>query len=286
MPEGEARLLLSAYPRQDFQAAVTLGDAEDKPGAPAFGWVGYLFRQGGKLFARVVGAHAAVAEAVKRGVRCRIHVFEDVKRGKKLLRRALKKILLPLPAPDVRLVPCGSLPYTIEDGVAVREYSFPDADDHGDYQYKPPLLSDDGLRERFGDVDDSPDAVMHRAVKRYQRRNPGTSYSDALRLAYDETNAEHRAYATRQFGISRDVETGFGREIERVPDQAFQKIDRGAASARVHELVLALMETKGIRDYTWALTLVLRAHPELAKLYRGMREDGDWQPTRWELDRR
>jgi hypothetical protein len=63
------------------------------------------------------------------------------------------------------------------------------------------------------------------------------------------------------------------------------RVRRGEAAARIHDLIDAWLESHSGKDYTDGLVAILRLHPDLAAAYRGIREDGDWQPSQWEKDR-
>lgn len=258
--EAEAQAVAAARP--DYCPAVTVGDAV-RPGAPAHGYVERLRAVGRAVYADLTGLSDALAAALA-SRRCRIkaHVFHNVRRGKDLLRRALKCVTVEgVTADQLRLTPSGVVQFSDDPAQVVHVYA---ADDDGD------------------DVGRAVDA----AVRDHMRRTGEQSYSKALAAVLAQDRALQGRYASgfEDSGISRPG--GFGREVERVPSQAETPIDRGEASARVHDLVVAWMEKHQGKDYTAGLTAILRAYPELAAQYRGIREAGPiWQPNQWEKDR-
>lgn len=88
--------MISAFGEQDFRPALKIGHTKDAPGAPAYGYVTNLRKQGGKMVADFESMHDTVIAALKdrRYDRVSSEIYFNLKRGAKTFRRALKAVAL------------------------------------------------------------------------------------------------------------------------------------------------------------------------------------------------
>ena len=121
--------MVEAFKGLDFRPALKIGHTQDKPGAPAYGWVTNLRKVGGKLVADFESMHDSVLQALKdrRYDRVSSEIYFGLKRGGKTFRRALKAVaLLGAEVPAVAgLIPLHKMEFATEgfDSVTACEQS-------------------------------------------------------------------------------------------------------------------------------------------------------------------
>jgi len=88
--------MVEAFGVLDYRPAIKIGHSKDTPGAPAYGWVQNVTRDGDKLRADFTDMHDSVVEAIrnKNYDRCSSEIYFNLKRGGKDYRRALKAVAL------------------------------------------------------------------------------------------------------------------------------------------------------------------------------------------------
>jgi hypothetical protein len=248
---NELDQMVTAFKELDYTPALKVGHTDDTPGAPAYGWIKNLKRVGEKLYADFEDMHASVTDAIRRRAydRCSAEIFFNLKRGAKTFRRALKAVaLLGADVPRAPgLIPLHTMQFT--DGDA---RSFPAFD-----TFSPTSM------------------LVDRRTQEYLTAHPEGTYASAM-----EAVLKADVELAKQYSGSEEPIT-----TVRVPTGPEVVHERGEASARIHDLIDAWMESHPGKTYTDGLTAILRLHPELAAKYRGIREDGDWQPSQWEKDR-
>ena len=88
--------MITAAKDLDFRPALKVGHTKDKPGAPAYGWVENLRRDGQRLLADFTSMHDTVVEALRKQLYDRVssEIYFNLDRGGKKFRRALKAVAL------------------------------------------------------------------------------------------------------------------------------------------------------------------------------------------------
>ena len=88
--------MVSAFGVLDYRPALKLGHTKDTPGAPAYGWVQNLHRDGDKLIADFEDMHDSVVDAIRTRSYPNVssEIYFNLKRGGKDYRRALKAVAL------------------------------------------------------------------------------------------------------------------------------------------------------------------------------------------------
>lgn len=88
--------MVSAFQALDFRPAIKVGHTKDTPGAPAYGWVANLRREGSRLLADFTDMHDSVVDAVRKKSYDRVssEIYFNLKRGGKTFARALKAVAL------------------------------------------------------------------------------------------------------------------------------------------------------------------------------------------------
>lgn len=123
--------MVAAFRELDYVPALKIGHTEDKPGAPAYGWVKNLRRVGDKLYADFEDVHDSVLDAIRKRHYDRVssEVYFNLKRAvkdgaQKLYRRALKAVaLLGAEVPAVAgLKPLHQMQFAAEECEAVRVF--------------------------------------------------------------------------------------------------------------------------------------------------------------------
>lgn len=89
--------MVDAAAKLDFRPAIKVGHTKnDNPGAPAYGYVENLRKQGGKLVADLTDMHDSVVDAIRSKAYDRLssEIYFNLKRGGNQYRRALKAVAL------------------------------------------------------------------------------------------------------------------------------------------------------------------------------------------------
>lgn len=88
--------MVAAFGVLDYRPSVKVGHTKDKPGAPSYGWVTNLRKQGTKLVADFESMHDSVVEAIRKKMYNSVssEIYFNLKRGGKEFRRALKAVAL------------------------------------------------------------------------------------------------------------------------------------------------------------------------------------------------
>ena len=117
--EADLDDMVTAYNDLDFKPAIKIGHSKDAPGAPAYGWVENVRKQGDRLVADFSSMHDSVVEALRNRSYDRVssEIYYNLKRGGNTFRRALKAVaLLGAEVPAVAgLVPLHKMQFA-EDG--------------------------------------------------------------------------------------------------------------------------------------------------------------------------
>ena len=88
--------MVAAFKELDYRPCLKLGHTRDQPGAPAYGWVQNLHRDGDKLVADFEDMHDSVVDAIRSRTYPNVssEIYFNLKRGGKDFRRALKAVAL------------------------------------------------------------------------------------------------------------------------------------------------------------------------------------------------
>jgi len=88
--------MVDAFKVLDYRPCLKLGHTKDTPGAPAYGWVQNLHRDGDKLIADFEDMHDSVVDAIRTRSYPNVssEIYFNLKRGGKDYRRALKAVAL------------------------------------------------------------------------------------------------------------------------------------------------------------------------------------------------
>ena len=88
--------MVLAFKDLDYRPALKIGHTKDQPGAPAYGWIQNVARDGDKLRADFTDLHDSVVDAIRNKSydRCSSEIYFNLKRGGKDYRRALKAVAL------------------------------------------------------------------------------------------------------------------------------------------------------------------------------------------------
>lgn len=94
--EQDLDAMVTAFRSLDYVPAIKVGHTKDEPGAPAYGWVKNLRRDGDKLFADFEDMHDSVVDALRTRAYDRVssEIYFNLKRNDKTYPRALKAVAL------------------------------------------------------------------------------------------------------------------------------------------------------------------------------------------------
>ena len=94
--EQDLDAMVGAFGKLDFKPALKVGHTKDAPGAPAYGWVQNLRREGQKLLADFTDMHDSVVDALRKRSYDRVssEIYFNLKRAGQTFPRALKAVAL------------------------------------------------------------------------------------------------------------------------------------------------------------------------------------------------
>jgi hypothetical protein len=266
--------MVDAFGKVGWRVPLKIGH-DDKPGAPAYGWLSRVYRKGEKLLADVVDVTRDVYLAIKNRHfdTCSAEIFFDIERNGKKFKRALKAVaILGAELPGVSgLRPLREVVFASAWAAsqAARSRAYQLARDRLRIEFEAAekfQLERERARNRESVVEDfgmqRAGEAVEAAIREFRQENLGVDYLTA-----------YRHVLTTQPGLRREYgESGTPSSyLERSPNQrSYTAAQQHLAGETLDALARVELVEGRARDYREALHAVMQKNPAIKRKYAGI----------------